>query len=166
MLGTFGNCANGKTPWGTYLTCEENFDTYFGTRQADYPTTPEQKRYTLKVSEPERNWPDYDERFDVAKNPNEFNRHGWIVEIDPLNPTSTPIKHTALGRFKHENAAVTVAKDGRLVVYMGTTSAASISISTFPKVWSTPPIRPTIARCWTRERCTWRSSTATKPARR
>lgn len=79
VLGTFGNCANGKTPWGTYLTCEENFDTYFGTRQADYPTTPEQKRYTLKVSEPERNWPDYDERFDVAKNPNEFNRHGWIV---------------------------------------------------------------------------------------
>ena len=76
MLGTFGNCANGKTPWGTYLTCEENFDTYFGTHQADYKTTPEQKRYTLKASEPERNWPDYDERFDVAKNPNEFNRHG------------------------------------------------------------------------------------------
>lgn len=73
----------------------------------------------MKVSEPERNWPDYDERFDVAKNPNEFNRHGWIVEIDPMNPGSTPIKHTALGRFKHENAAVTVAKDGRLVVYMG-----------------------------------------------
>lgn len=119
VLGTFGNCANGKTPWGTYLTCEENFDTYFGTKQADYKTTPEQQRYTLNVSEPERNWPDFDDRFDVAKNPNEFNRHGWIVEIDPMNPTSTPIKHTALGRFKHENAAVTVAKDGRLVVYMG-----------------------------------------------
>ncbi|MEI7062335.1 PhoX family phosphatase [Dickeya chrysanthemi] len=119
VSGTFGNCANGKTPWGTYLTCEENFDTYFGTRQADYQTTPEQKRYTLKVHEPERNWVDFDERFDVAKHPNEFNRHGWIVEIDPLNPTSTPVKRTALGRFKHENAAVTVAKSGHLVVYMG-----------------------------------------------
>ncbi|OSN08717.1 PhoX family protein [Lonsdalea iberica] len=118
-LGTFGNCANGKTPWGTYLTCEENFDTYFGTRDAGYRTTPEQARYTLDVKEPERNWVDFDERFDVSRHPNEFNRHGWIVEIDPLDPNSTPIKRTALGRFKHENAAVTVAQDGRLVVYMG-----------------------------------------------
>ena len=119
VLGTFGNCANGKTPWGTYLTCEENFDTYFGTKQAGFVTTADQKRYTLKPDEPERNWPDFDPRFDVAKNPNEFNRFGWIVEIDPMDPSSTPIKRTALGRFKHENAAVTVAKDGRLVVYMG-----------------------------------------------
>ncbi|SLM64652.1 MULTISPECIES: PhoX family protein [Dickeya] len=119
VLGTFGNCANGKTPWGTYLTCEENFDTYFGTRQADYQTTSEQKRYSLKVKEPERNWVDFDDRFDVAVHPNEFNRHGWIVEIDPMNPDATPVKRTALGRFKHENAAVTVAKNGQLVVYMG-----------------------------------------------
>lgn len=119
VLGTFGNCANGKTPWGTYLTCEENFDTYFGTHQADYKTTPEQKRYSLKVKDPERNWSDFDDRFDVAKNPNEFNRYGWVVEIDPMDPNSTPIKRTALGRFKHENAAVTVAKNGHLVVYMG-----------------------------------------------
>lgn len=119
VLGTFGNCANGKTPWGTYLTCEENFDTYFGTKVAGFTPDAHQKRYTLKASEPERNWSDFDERFDVAKNPNEFNRHGWIVEIDPLDPTSVPIKRTALGRFKHENAAVTVAKSGELVVYMG-----------------------------------------------
>ncbi|WP_426816958.1 PhoX family protein [Winslowiella sp. 2C04] len=119
VLGTFGNCANGKTPWGTYLTCEENFDTYFGTSKSDYQVTPAQKRYTLNPNEAERNWADFDARFDMAKNPNEFNRHGWIVEIDPLDPTSTPIKRTALGRFKHENAAVTVAKNGHLVVYMG-----------------------------------------------
>lgn len=119
VLGTFGNCANGKTLWGTYLTCEENFDTYFGTKVAGFTPDAHQKRYTLKASEPERNWSDFDERFDVAKNPNEFNRHGWIVEIDPLDPTSVPIKRTALGRFKHENAAVTVAKSGELVVYMG-----------------------------------------------
>ncbi|MEN4549924.1 PhoX family phosphatase [Pantoea agglomerans] len=119
VLGTFGNCANGKTPWGTYLTCEENYDTYFGTHQADFTPTPQQKRYTLNAAEPERNWADFDPRFDIAKNPNEFNRHGWIVEIDPFDPHSVPVKRTALGRFKHENAAVTVAKTGQLVVYMG-----------------------------------------------
>lgn len=119
VFGTFGNCANGKTPWGTYLTCEENYDTYFGTKQADFKITPQQKRYTLEPNEPERNWSDFDERFDVAKNPNEFNRHGWIVEIDPMDPHSVPVKRTALGRFKHENAAVTLAKSGELVVYMG-----------------------------------------------
>ena len=68
VLGTFGNCANGKTPWGTYLTCEENFDTYFGTKAADFSPSAQQKRYTLKANEPERNWSDFDERFDVAKN--------------------------------------------------------------------------------------------------
>ncbi|WON78278.1 PhoX family phosphatase [Serratia sp. UGAL515B_01] len=119
VLGTLNNCSNGKTPWGTYLTCEENFETYFGTQKTDYKTTLEQKRYALKANDPERNWSEFDDRFDVAKNPNELNRFGWIVEIDPMNPGSTPIKRTALGRFKHENAAVTVAKDGRLVVYMG-----------------------------------------------
>jgi uncharacterized protein len=122
-LGTFGNCANGKTPWGTYLTLRREFRYLFGTHQADYKTTADQKRYTLKVSEPERNWPDYDERFDVAKNPNEFNRHGWIVEIDPMNPGSSPIKHTALGRFKHENAAVTVA---RMVAWWSTWVTMSV----------------------------------------
>ncbi|MCZ4059316.1 PhoX family phosphatase [Pantoea sp. LMR881] len=119
VFGTFGNCANGKTPWGTYLTCEENYDTYFGTKQADFTPDAQQKRYTLNAAEPERNWSDFDDRFDVAKNPNEFNRHGWIVEIDPMDPNAVPVKRTALGRFKHENAAVTVAKTGQLVVYMG-----------------------------------------------
>lgn len=91
--------------------CEENYDTYFGTHQADFTPTPQQKRYTLNAAEPERNWADFDPRFDIAKNPNEFNRHGWIVEIDPFDPHSVPVKRTALGRFKHENAAVTVAKN-------------------------------------------------------
>src|SRR5690606_37154911 len=60
-----------------------------------------------------------DERFDLSKHPNEINRFGWVVEIDPFDPDSTPVKHTALGRFAHEGATTTLARDGRVVVYMG-----------------------------------------------
>lgn len=117
-LGTFGNCANGFTPWGTYLTCEENFNGYFGTK-SDIKITKEQKRYGLGKEDSGYGWSLHDERFDVAKNPNEANRHGWIVEIDPMDPTSTPMKRTAMGRFKHENVAVVINKDGHIVAYMG-----------------------------------------------
>jgi len=57
-----------------------------------------------------------DERFDISKHPNEPNRAGYVVEIDPLDPASTPKKRTALGRFKHENAELVVADNGRVVV--------------------------------------------------
>jgi secreted PhoX family phosphatase len=77
------------------------------------------KRYGAVAASKEVNWHPHDPRFDFAKNPNEFNRHGWVVEIDPFDPKSTPVKRTALGRFKHENAAITETKDGRVVVYMG-----------------------------------------------
>ncbi len=117
-LGTFNNCANGETPWGTYLTCEENFNKYFGT-EGEANLTDTHKRYGLKAKPGKGDWNKFDERFDLAKNPNEPHRFGWIVEIDPMDPSSTPKKRTALGRFKHENAALTVNKDGRIVVYMG-----------------------------------------------
>lgn len=120
VYGTFNNCAAGKTPWGTYLTCEENFHNYFG---SDLPVTEtaEQKRYGLKAPWSEVNlWWKGDERFDLAKHPNEANAFGYVVEIDPEAPAEiAPRKLTALGRFKHENAAVTLAKDERVVVYMG-----------------------------------------------
>ena len=118
-LGTFNNCANGQTPWGTYLTCEENFHGYFGS-DSDVELNAHQKRYGLKAGNKNRyNWFKHDARFDLAKNPQEPNRHGWVVEIDPMDPTSTPKKRTALGRFKHENAALTVNDDGHVVVYLG-----------------------------------------------
>ncbi|OAN13841.1 transcriptional initiation protein Tat [Photobacterium jeanii] len=117
-LGTFGNCANGFTPWGTYLTCEENFNGYFGSKQ-DVTVNKEQKRYGLGKDDAGYGWSLHDERFDIAKNPNEANRHGWIVEIDPMDPSSTPMKRTAMGRFKHENVAVVINKDGHIVAYMG-----------------------------------------------
>ena len=117
-LGTFNNCANGRTPWGTYLTCEENFNGYFGSAES-VPDNAAYKRYGISAKGAGLNWYPFDERFDLAKNPNEPNRFGWVVEIDPMDPTSTPIKRTALGRIKHENAEVVVNADGHVVVYMG-----------------------------------------------
>jgi secreted PhoX family phosphatase len=115
VLGTLNNCAHGVTPWGTYLTCEENFNLCFGNGNSDDPM---HKRYGLGDGQRYR-WHEVIERFDLKKSPNEANRFGWVVEIDPFDPASTPKKRTALGRFKHENCAVTLAKDGRVVVYMG-----------------------------------------------
>ncbi|ORT52404.1 transcriptional initiation protein Tat (plasmid) [Vibrio sp. qd031] len=117
-LGTFNNCANGQTPWGTYLTCEENFHGYFGS-DSSAELTEDHARYGVKTGDTRYQWHKSDPRFDVAKNPQEPNRHGWVVEIDPNDPKSTPLKRTALGRFKHENAALHVNSDGHVVVYLG-----------------------------------------------
>ncbi|QHF05895.1 DUF839 domain-containing protein [Pseudomonas asturiensis] len=119
VLGTFQNCANGKTPWGTYLTCEENFTDCFGSSNPEQTFDAGMKRYGVVAASKDINWHQHNPRFDIAKNPNEVNRHGWVVEIDPFAPDSTPVKRTALGRFKHENAAFTLSKGGRAVVYMG-----------------------------------------------
>ncbi len=117
--GTWNNCGNGETPWGTYLACEENFNGYFSASDEAYEINPQLKRYGIGKSDWGYGWAKIDDRFDISKNPNEPNRAGYIVEIDPADPTSTPKKHTALGRFKHENADVQIAADGRIVVYMG-----------------------------------------------
>ncbi|WP_106746007.1 PhoX family protein [Yoonia maritima] len=117
-LGTLNNCGAGKTPWGTYLTCEENFNGYFGSTDPEFTAPDDYARYGIGM-EGRYAYEKFDTRFDTSKNPNEPHRFGYIVEIDPTDPTSTPIKHTALGRFKHENAAAVVAPDGRVVVYMG-----------------------------------------------
>ena len=118
ILGTFNNCANGMTPWGTYLTCEENFNGYFGST-AEVAITPAQARYGIGAEDAGWQWHKFDERFDLAKHPNECHRFGWVVEIDPSDPDSTPIKRSALGRFKHENAELVIADNGQVVVYLG-----------------------------------------------
>lgn len=115
--GTFGNCAGGLTPWGTLLTGEENFNGYFrtaGTSEAD-------ARYGLADEPTARGWENVDPRFDARTEGQENapNQFGWIVEVDPWDPSSTPVKHTSLGRFKHEGANVIVAEDGRVVAYSG-----------------------------------------------
>jgi secreted PhoX family phosphatase len=116
VLGTLNNCAAGKTPWGTYLTCEENWHGYFS---AGTQLTEDQKRYGLRPKGWGYQWHEFDTRFDTTVEPNEANRFGWVVEIDPKDPSKTPVKRTALGRFKHEGAFCTVSEDGRAVVYMG-----------------------------------------------
>jgi len=118
-LGTWNICGNGRTPWGTYLTCEENFNGYFSSSDKELKIPTELKRYGIKHDDRGYDWASADERFDISKHPNEANRVGYIVEINPLDPSSTPKKRTALGRFKHENAEVVVAQNGHVVVYMG-----------------------------------------------
>ena len=121
VLGTLNNCANGYTPWGTYLTCEENFNGYFGTANTAWKANTEQARYGIVAAGFGYDWHKFDARFDLANTSyaNEINRFGWIVEIDPNNPKSVPVKRTALGRIKHEGATFVEGKDGRAVVYMG-----------------------------------------------
>lgn len=119
-LGTWNNCGNGVTPWGTFLTCEENFNSYFSTpSQPDMELGGTYKRYGIKNKDRDYDWSRVDERFDVAKHPNEPHRVGYIVEIDPSDPDSVPMKRTAMGRFKHENCEVVVADNGQVVAYMG-----------------------------------------------
>ena len=118
-LGTWNDCGSGRTPWGTYLACEENFNGYFSASDPDFPLTEAHRRYGIKHEDRGYGWAMTDERFDVSRHPNEPNRAGYVVEIDPLDPESTPKKRTALGRFKHENAEVVLAADGRVVVYLG-----------------------------------------------
>ena len=118
-LGTWNNCGNGRTPWGTYLACEENFNGYFSSSDPGIEIGPAFERYGIGPEDRGYAWATADERFDVARHPNEPNRAGYVVEIDPLDPGSTPKKRTALGRFKHENAEVVLAANGQVVVYMG-----------------------------------------------
>jgi secreted PhoX family phosphatase len=119
--GTVNNCANGYTPWGTYLTCEENFNGYFGYTDPNYQPTEAQARYGFSQNGFGYGWHLFDARFDLS-NPNyknEENRFGWIVEIDPMDKSQTPVKRTALGRFKHEGIALTIGRGGRVIGYMG-----------------------------------------------
>lgn len=120
FAGTLNNCANGHTPWGTYLTCEENIHFYFGGE--GFEPSPRQQRYGLNARWTSfHGWSRFDPRFDLT-NPeyvNESNRFGWVVEIDPMAPSAPPVKRTALGRFRHEGCAIAVGRDDRVVGYMG-----------------------------------------------
>ncbi len=122
VLGTFNNCAAGTTPWGTYLTCEENVDDFFGNganAKLDAAAAAVHQRFGLRMRDSAYRWEYADPRFDLAANPLEPFKFGWVVEIDPFDASRPVKKRTALGRFKHEGATSVVARDGRVAVYMG-----------------------------------------------
>lgn len=139
--GTINNCGNGYTPWGTYLTCEENWAGYFYRREADTVRNTKDlasfKRYGVSNATSGRyNWsrPGATDSSDLYRRwnagvvgatavtdfRNVANTFGWIVEIDPFNPTSMPKKRTALGRFGHEGCWPAKPVVGKpIVFYMG-----------------------------------------------
>jgi uncharacterized protein len=118
VIGTFANCAGGTTPWGTVLSGEENIQQYFTGDASAGREAAAWKR--MGINGRGRNlWGRHFDRFNLNKEPNEANRFGWIVEIDPYDPKSMPVKRTALGRCKHECANTTVSHDGRVAAYSG-----------------------------------------------
>ncbi|MCX2782982.1 PhoX family phosphatase [Microbulbifer thermotolerans] len=119
VLGTVGNCAGGKTPWGTVLIAEEGFGGAFqGDPDAVADPVEARNHHAFGISPHNRNWGEYDRRFDISVESNEPNRFGWMVEYDPYDPSSRPRKLTGLGRFQHEGFTL-VCKPGAPVVAYG-----------------------------------------------
>lgn len=122
VRGTFNNCSGGITPWGTFLSGEENFEQYWanaGKAKVKGKAQEDLKRFDAPEEESERKWERLHKRFDLSKEPNEIHRFGWMIEIDPTDPKSTPVKHTSMGRFKHEAGNIYVTDDGTVVCYSG-----------------------------------------------
>lgn len=135
VLGTLNNCAGGQTPYGTYLSCEENFDQYFGFQSLGEDMVAAEGNDKLvramrsvsafggNTDPSDRRWEVFgsplEKRFDLREEPAEIVRFGYVVEVDPFDPNDVPTKRTALGRFKHEGAATALARDNRLAVYSG-----------------------------------------------
>lgn len=130
VLGTLNNCSMGRTPWGTYLVCEENWHNYFVNRdQDDYAKRKSHKRNGIsnQKNSSKYYWESVDPRFNATPDAsqvyggyvNEPNRFGWVVEFDPFDPASTPKKRTAMGRYSRECATLFLASNGQMAFYSG-----------------------------------------------
>ncbi|MEZ5356756.1 MAG: PhoX family phosphatase, partial [Bryobacteraceae bacterium] len=121
VLGCLNNCSGGQTPWGTILTAEENFHQYFSNASAVSSAADRaiHAGYGMPTGNGEYPWARHVDRFDMAKEPNEAFRFGWVVEIDPYQPQAVPKKRTALGRVRHEACNIEVARSGQIVAYTG-----------------------------------------------
>ena len=117
VLGTHQQLRDGLHALGHVPRRARRTSTATSARPAPRPQL--ERRYGITAAGAGYLWHTTDTRFNADDEPNEPNRFGWVVEIDPFNPTSTPVKRTALGRMKHEGAWVQEARDGRVVVYMG-----------------------------------------------
>jgi len=163
VVGTVNNCAGGVTPWGTYLMAEENVNIYFaGTLPDGHPEEANYKR--MGIPGDKMGWARFHDRFDIGKEPNEANRFGWVVEVDPLDPTSVPRKRTALGRFKHEGCENAATKDGCLAIYMGDDQQFEYLYKFVSAANSMRRTVPPIAASSTRARFTSPASRRTAPA--
>ena len=100
-IGTLANCSGGVTPWGTILTCEENYDGYYGEAYWENGTRKLEPGYML-----------WEEHYDLPPE-----HYGWVVEFNPA--TGKAKKIIAMGRCRHECATPYLSKDGKLVVYTG-----------------------------------------------
>ncbi len=105
VMGTLDNCSGGVTPWNTVLSCEENFQYYYGESSDEIPEGDALAETYRWLDDP-----------DGVQPPEHY---GWIVEVNPFDKDSKPRKHTWLGRIRHENAAILVSEDGKVVVYTG-----------------------------------------------
>ena len=160
-FGTFNNCAGGTTPWGTMLTAEENVQIYFIGDAGKGPEAAARKRYNITGKGRYPHWGRYFDRFDLDKEPNEPNRFGWIVEIDPYDPDHTSVKRTALGRCAHECATHAVSHDGRVAFYSGDDARMEYVYKFVTEGKFDPNNRPPTATCSTAALYTSRASRRT-----